>query len=511
VTDLAPAWVADAAFYQIFPDRFARSGRVPAPGPLEPWEAPPTVHGFKGGDLYGVAERLDELVDLGISAIYLNPVFASASNHRYHTYDYMAVDPLLGGDAALRELLDRAHGRGVRVILDGAFNHVGRGFWPFHHVLEAGRHSPYRGWFHLSDRVLNDDIQLRAYPGATLQGPLDAEWCEEHGAGTQSLELYGYRSWWDLPALPKLNTDAPEVRSYLMGVAEHWIAFGADGWRLDVPEEIDDPTFWAEFRARVRAVNPEAYLLGEVWRVAPDWTGLTSFDGLMNYPLAVAVLGYVAGDVLDRSVVAQHGALSRMLVTIDASRFAGRIRDLTTAYPPGVTHLNVLGTHDMPRVRTLCGNDEPAVRMAMLLATLLPGAPSIYYGDEIGMAGDHDPGCRAAYPPAGAVPTSELRGWLRELLQLRSVHASLRSPVVEVAAAEGMACAVRRGSTDPMLLVVNAGRDPHALAVAGLDAMALEPVFGTDPARLPPATRLVRGAGTIDLPARAAAVVRLAT
>ncbi|MFI5259809.1 MAG: alpha-amylase family glycosyl hydrolase, partial [Candidatus Limnocylindrales bacterium] len=131
-----PDWVRDSVFYQIFPDRFASSGRVPKPGPLERWDASPTLHGFKGGDLLGIAEHLDDLRELGITALYLNPVFASASNHRYHTFDYELVDPLLGGDAALRELLDAAHSRGMRLILDGVFNHTGRGFWPFHHVLE---------------------------------------------------------------------------------------------------------------------------------------------------------------------------------------------------------------------------------------------------------------------------------------------------------------------------------------------------------------------------------------
>ncbi|MGH2394102.1 MAG: alpha-amylase family glycosyl hydrolase, partial [Candidatus Limnocylindria bacterium] len=118
MTGPPPSWVRDAGFYQIFPDRFATSARVPKPGPMEDWDAPPTVHGFKGGDLGGVAERLDYLADLGISAIYLNPIFASAANHRYHTYDYLQVDPLLGGEAAFRELLDAAHGRGLRVVID---------------------------------------------------------------------------------------------------------------------------------------------------------------------------------------------------------------------------------------------------------------------------------------------------------------------------------------------------------------------------------------------------------
>ena len=133
-----PGWARDAVFYQVFPDRFASSPLVPDPGPMEPWDASPTLHGFKGGDLVGLADRLDELVDLGITAIYLNPIFTAASNHRYNTYDFLAVDPLLGGDEALRKLLDRAHERGLRIILDGVFNHAGRGFWPFQHVVESG-------------------------------------------------------------------------------------------------------------------------------------------------------------------------------------------------------------------------------------------------------------------------------------------------------------------------------------------------------------------------------------
>ena len=142
-----PAWVRDAVFYQIFPDRFAGSERVVKPGPLEAWAAPPTNDGFKGGDLLGIVEHLDHIESLGANALYLTPVFQSASNHRYHTYDYFTVDPLLGGNAALRELVDAVHARGMRIVLDGVFNHTGRGFWPFHHVLETGGGSPYRHWF----------------------------------------------------------------------------------------------------------------------------------------------------------------------------------------------------------------------------------------------------------------------------------------------------------------------------------------------------------------------------
>ena len=165
---VTPEWVKDAVFYQIFPDRFARSGRPDMPGPLEPWDSAPTSHGFKGGDLYGIVDRLDYLADLGITAIYLNPIFSSASNHRYHTYDYLEVDPILGGDAALRELLDRAHARGIRVILDGVFNHASRGFWAFNHVLECGIGSPYVDWFHVDREALAAGRSLRAYPDESL-------------------------------------------------------------------------------------------------------------------------------------------------------------------------------------------------------------------------------------------------------------------------------------------------------------------------------------------------------
>ena len=291
---VTPAWVKDAVFYQVFPDRFARSGRVEAPGPLEDWDSPPTVHGFKGGDLYGVAERLDDLADLGVTAIYLNPVFSSASNHRYHTYDYLAVDPMLGGDAALRELLDAAHARGMRVILDGVFNHASRGFWPFNHVLECGIASPYVDWFHVDRDALAGGRPLRAYPDESMRDAADG-WGGADGFGTEISFSLGYRAWWNLPALPKLNTDNPQVREYLMRVAEHWIRFGADGWRLDVAAEIDDDEFWREFRRRVKAIDPDAYIVAEVWNEDQRWLQGDQFDAYMNYPLAFAILSFAAG------------------------------------------------------------------------------------------------------------------------------------------------------------------------------------------------------------------------
>ena len=451
-----PAWVRDAIFCQIFPDRFAQSSRVVKPGPLEAWATPPTMHGFKGGDLLGIVEHLDYLVDLGINGLYLTPVFASASNHRYHTYDYFAVDPLLGGDAALRELLDAAHERQMRVILDGVFNHTGRGFWPFHHVLETGASSPYRRWFHLDDAALDAGRPLLAYPPA--------------GSPAGAL---GYQAWWGMPALPKLNTDEPAVREYLFTVAEHWLRFGIDGWRLDVPTEIDDEAFWQEFRVRCRAIRPDAYLVGEIWHLAGDWLLGDRFDALMNYPLAEAILGYAGGTELDTAVVRAHHEYAASVVPRDGAAFVAKVIELLSAYPaPTIAvQLNLLGSHDAPRLRTVVGGSTARVRIAMLLQATLPGAPCLYYGDEIGLSGGNDPACRGAFPWDEARWEPGLRESVRALFRLRAAEPALRDGPLKAVGSAGSAMAYERGSgVARFVVVVNPGTAAERLSLRFADA-----------------------------------------
>ena len=471
-----PGWVRDAVFYQIFPDRFARDPRLPAPGPLEDWNAPPTTHGFKGGNLFGVAERMDYLVDLGITALYLNPIFASASNHRYHTYDYLAVDPLLGGNEALRTLLDTAHEHGIRVVLDGVFNHTGRGFWPFHHVVESGAASPYRDWFHFNADWLADARQIQPYPDAELGKPPPPEWWIEHAAGTESIAAIGYRAWWDLPALPKLNVSNPATREYILGVAEHWIRFGADGWRLDVAEEIADMGFWAEFRQRVRNANSDAYIVGEIWRVGPEWVGDGTFDGLMNYPLALTTLGFVAGTRLDRNVVNEQGFIAANLVTLDGEGFAAAIESQLRAYHPShaAAHLNLLGSHDMPRIWHLSGEDETSVRLATMVQMTLPGAPCIYYGDEIGLGGHHDPDCRRTFPWERTRWNEPLRAFVRRAIAVRKATPALRADDFAILGTLGLACAYGRtdGHGAQALVAINAGDEAVVLT---LPRMSVDP------------------------------------
>ncbi|MBN1450273.1 MAG: glycoside hydrolase family 13 protein [Anaerolineales bacterium] len=474
-----PDWVQDAVFYQIFPDRFARSKRLPDLE-FEPWDTPPTYHGFKGGDLYGIAERLDYLSDLGITALYLNPVFASASNHRYHTYDYFNVDPLLGGNEALRFLVDEAHNRNIRVVLDGVFNHASRGFWQFHHVLENGNDSPYKNWFYFDPERLQGRRRWGAYPAT---GELHAL---KNGEG--SLKALGYQAWWDLPALPKFNTSTPAVREYLFGVAEHWIRFGIDGWRLDVPAEIDDDSFWQEFRRRVKTINPDTYIVGEIWHEAQRWLGGDQFDAVMNYLITAAVMSFCGSVHIDMNIVNQAGGLQgRVHPNMDAIWFANELDRLTNLYSPEITRsqLNLFDSHDMPRFLTCVGNDVPSLQLAMLFMFTYPGAPCLYYGDEVGLTGSHDPDCRKGFPWDASRWDHNLLNYTKAVIALRKEHQALRRGSYQRLYSEGQVFAFgRKLDEQSFIIILNAGEDHQktAFSVETFNANSSVPstVFGPD-------------------------------
>jgi len=265
-----PDWVPDAIFYQIFPDRFYNGDPTNDPPNLQPWGAAPTYQDFQGGDLRGIIQKFDYLIDLGITALYLNPIFTATSNHRYNTHDYYTIDPTLGTMEDFRALLEIAHKNKIRVILDGVFNHCGRGFFAFNDILENGPHSRYVDWFHIHD-----------YP------------IEAYSDG----ESTSYAAWEGYKDLPKFNTGNSEVRQYIMDVARYWIEQGIDGWRLDAPDEIDDDSFWGEFRQVVKTANPDAYTMGEILEVNPRWVGDSHFDGLMHYPLRWAILSLISEEM----------------------------------------------------------------------------------------------------------------------------------------------------------------------------------------------------------------------
>ncbi|MGD2143746.1 MAG: alpha-amylase family glycosyl hydrolase [Anaerolineae bacterium] len=467
-----PDWVKDAVFYQIFPDRFARSERVPKPANLELWDSSPTVYGFKGGDLLGVAEHLDYLQDLGITAIYFNPIFRSAANHRYHTHDYYRVDPILGGDQAFSEMLDAAHARGIQVVLDGVFNHAGRGFYQFYHTLENGHASPYLNWFHFDEEALQARKRLNAYP------PLERE--QDWARSRRSLEAYGYQAWWDLPALPQFNTDDPDVRRFIFDVARHWVEQGIDGWRLDVPFCIDDDGFWQEFRRVVKEANPDAYIVGEIVTDATRWLQGDQFDAVMNYLFAKACLGFFGGERVERDILSPP--LLEGLSPMGAGAFAERVEGLLAMYPreAALAQLNLLDSHDTPRFLTMVQGDKDALRLATLFQMTYPGAPSVYYGNEIGMEGGPDPDCRRAFPWEEDRWDTGLLGFFRRAIALRHEHSALRQGCYVHLCAEderSIYAFARRDAQESLVVVLNNGADSYTLDLPAKELFAHDAVL----------------------------------
>lgn len=341
--DGRPDWVPDTVFYQIFPDRFANGDPALDPPGTVPWDASPDREHFHGGDLAGITNRLGHLARLGVSGLYLNPVFTAGTNHRYDTHDYFAVDPHLGDLGALRELVGEAHRLGIRVLLDGVFNHCGDGHKAFRDWRASGADSPYAGWF--------------------------TGWDPQPDGGPD------YQTCGGAAYLPKLNLNDVGARDHVLRVATYWIEqVGIDGWRLDVPFKVAHE-FWEHFRDTVRAVDSNAYLLGELWRDAVPW--LDVFDGTTNYRQRANILGYCLDD------------------SLDAEDFGQETAELAAVHGDATNWMvNLVGSHDTARVLTLARGDRDRALCAIAAMFTLPGVPLLYYGDEIGLDGDDDPGCR---------------------------------------------------------------------------------------------------------------------
>lgn len=383
-----PAWVRDAVFYQIFPERFWNGNPSNDPLNTEPWGTPPTIRNFMGGDLQGIFDKLDYLGDLGISALYLTPIFQSASSHKYDIIDYFMVDEHFGDMALLRKLVDACHARGIRVILDAVFNHCSNLHPFFLDVKKNGRRSRYWNWFF---------IKKWPIPDRFVHHKDALEW---------------YECWWGYHTLPKLNYANPEVEEYFLKVAQFWLREGhADGWRLDVPNEVIQ-TFWPKFRHAVKEANPEAYIVGEIWDDAAPWLMGDQFDAVMNYRFQKALLGYFAEETLDTKALDQT------------------LRQIMHDYPEQATAvmLNLLGSHDTARPMTVAKGDVTAVKLMAAMQFTFEGAPCIYYGDEIGMEGGKDPDCRRCYP--WNKPELQNRGlfdYYQKLIAIRKANPSLRT------------------------------------------------------------------------------------
>ncbi|NLW60359.1 MAG: alpha-glycosidase [Firmicutes bacterium] len=337
-----PAWAEEAVIYQIFPDSFATGRQEFIPDPkVFPNHTGGVSQAQYGGDLPGIIANLPYLADLGINCLYLTPIFTATSYHKYDPADYFTIDPCFGDAETLKELVRKAHERGIKVILDGVFNHCGPYFFAFQDVLTRGEKSPYRNWFYR----LN-------FPVAYGDPP--------------NYEAFAY-----VKTMPKLNTGDPAVRQYLIDVGTYWIKEAdIDGWRLDVANEVDH-YFWQSFRRAVKAVKPEAFLIGEIWGDAEPWLRGDEFDSTMNYRFAG----------LCREFFAEK--------TIGVSEFDARFHQLLMRYMRPITNLqmNLLDSHDVPRFLSWCRGDLRRYQLAVLFQMTAPGIPSIFYGDEAGLTG----------------------------------------------------------------------------------------------------------------------------
>lgn len=370
----APKWVKDTVWYQIFPERFGNGDPTINPENTKKWGSElPAVNNFFGGDFAGVTAHLDHLTDIGVNGIYFTPVFKAHSNHKYDTIDYMELDPQFGDAAALKELITQCHKRGIKVMLDAVFNHSGYYFPPFQDVLKNGENSVYKDWFHIHN-----------FPVV--------------GGDKPNYEAFGF-----VESMPKLNTANPEVKKYLLDVGAYWIEeFDIDGWRLDVANEVDQP-FWREFRKIVKKAKPDVYILGEIWHDSMPWLRGDQFDAVMNYPFKTNVLNLLANN------------------SINSQQFVENMSKVYYSYPKTVFDytFNLVGSHDTPRILTECGDNINITKQVFTILLTFMGTPCIYYGDEIGLTGGQDPGCRKCMDWNEDNHELELKNHIRILNSLR--------------------------------------------------------------------------------------------
>lgn len=466
-----PSWFRGKVMYHIFVDRFCRGeGDVAQRSDVilnEDWDNGipqyPEHNGdrlannmFFGGNLWGIAEKLPYLQSLGVGVLYLSPIFRAYSNHKYDTGDYLEIDGMFGGEAAFRHLLDKAKQAGIRILLDGVFNHTGDDSLYFDRYgtyggvgayTDAG--SPYRDWY-----------CFRNYPDQ-------------------------YETWWGIDILPKLNLAGTSCREFLAGrggVGETYIRMGIDGWRLDVADELPN-AFLEELRQTVKeASHGEGMLLGEVWENAVlkeaygnrrryFWGG--QLDSVMNYPLRNGILGFV----LDG----------------DAEFLSDVLKEIYATYPQCVCHnlMNILGTHDTERILTVLGEGDERdfdasnetlahkrlnevqrsrgmerLKIAAAIQYTVYGVPSVFYGDEVGLEGYGDPFCRRPYPWGNE--DGELLAFYRKLGKIRREHAVFAEGEFRVRKAEnGILAYVRENSNEQIIVFANVGGEPYSCPLRG--------------------------------------------
>ena len=414
-----PSWVQNAIFYQIFPERFCDGDPSNDPPDTQNWETGvPTYYNYFGGDLAGIIQKMPYLHKLGITAIYFNPLFAADTNHKYTTTDYTKIDPEFGTLQDFDRMVATAHADGIRVILDGVFNHTSNNFWAFKDASASGPTSPYWNWYHFSTFPVTNGSYW-TYGG------------------------FGF--------MPKLNVaGCPALQQYLLNnVVAYWTKRGIDGWRLDVPLLVQSDTFWQNFRKTVKSINPNAYIVGEAWENHGDdgrpWVQGDKFDAIMNYQFYQLVHDYFATDAINTDQF-DYGMMA----------LRGRFRQCVTD-----AEFNLIDSHDTARFLHDAGEDKARLRLAATFQLTYMGAPVIYYGDEIGMTGGNDPDNRR--PMAWSHPDTNMLAFYEKLIAIRKANPVLRSSQFLTLMRrndDGQMVYERTDGHDVILVALNKGSQP---------------------------------------------------
>lgn len=385
-----PKWSRGQIFYQIFPERFCNGNPELSPPDCQEWGTVPTRENYMGGDLQGIIDRLDYLEELNVQCLYLNPVFSADFNHKYAVTDYWNVDKCFGGNEKFRELVEKIHEKGMKIILDGVFNHTGIHFPQFADILENQEDSVYKDWYYITKFPVT--VSNRCY---------------------ECVGAYPY--------MPKLNTGNSKVREMILEIMEYWISeYGIDGWRLDVADEVDE-SVWTEARIRLKEKFPEILLLGETWGTGLRLMDGSKLDSIMNYTFRDSVRDFFAYEKLD------------------AEQFDNRIQSMLAKYPEEMNQAMFLplDSHDTERFLHFCQGQKEKMKLGIAFQMCFVGAPSIYYGDEVGITGANDPDCRRCMIWEEEKQDRKLLEYYRWLTGIRKREACIRTGKYAVNLCEG--------------------------------------------------------------------------
>lgn len=410
------SWATEGIVYQIFPDRFDCGEGGTQKGD---WSRKPSPMDHFGGNINGITKHLDYLQELGVTILYLTPIFESTSNHKYNTKDYMKLDPSFGTMEDVKNFVQQAHEKGMKVIFDGVFNHSGDDFAPFCDVVKKGEASEYKDWF-----------QIHSFP-------LETDWRKEPNYGSFSY----------FAGMPQLNPDSKELRDYVKQVIDYWMQeTDIDGWRLDVADEVTHG-FWKEFRKWVKANKKDAIIIGEVWYDSREWLKGDEFDTVMNYDFYYAVKDFL------------------VLKEIDAKEFINQLERLRGMYHKSAYEMlwNLIDSHDCARFLTDVGENKNILKQAVLLQMTMTGTPMIYYGDEVGMIGGTDPDCRRGMVWEDEKQDKELLEFYKKIIQIRKAHPSLVKGELLSKTEEKSNVLIfeKKWKEEKMLVVINASKESY--------------------------------------------------